>query len=245
VTLLAVPNISEGRRPDVVDRIAADAALLDVHIDPDHNRSVLTYGGSFAAIETACATLLERAVAELDISTHAGAHPRFGVVDVLPIVAYDAPYEDAVALAHRIAARAPMPVYMYADDLPELRRKLREPHDSHPTAGVVCVGVRGPLIAFNVNIDAPFEEAKNIARELRNIASVRALAFELPTRSLVQVSMNLTRPELVGPRAVFERIARTAAVVDAEIVGLVPSGTDLAGVPLRAPTRTVEDALRR
>ena len=248
--LLAVPNISEGRRPEVVKDIAGnDSAFLDVHIDPDHNRAVLTYGGTADELVAASVRVIDRAVDLLDINEHDGVHPRFGVVDVLPIVAYDATGADAEGVADRIAAHVPMPVYRYTDNLPALRRRLRRPHLTHPTAGVICIGIRPPLIAFNVNLRSDLELAKRIVRLLRELDGVRALAFELPSRGLVQVSMNLTKPGVAGPRAAYDRITALAEgrVVDAEIVGLVPESVsaELESIPLRRPARTIEDALRR
>jgi glutamate formiminotransferase len=162
-------------------------------------------------------------------------------------VPYDASVQDANALAQRIASAAPVPVYNYTDDLPELRRRLRSPHEAHPTAGVLCIGVRGPLIAFNVNLRSTIADARAIVTELRRLPGVRALAFELPARALVQVSMNLTEPSITGPRAAFDRVAELATdIADAEIVGLIPAAnkTELEGLPLRAPARSVEEALR-
>ena len=248
MTLLAVPNISEGRRPQLVKDIAgSDGALLDMHIDPDHNRAVLTYGGTADEVSAASTQMIDRAVDLLDINQHDGVHPRFGVVDVLPVVPYGATEADAEDVADRIAMNVPMPVYRYTDDLPALRRRLRRPHHAHPTAGVICIGVRPPLIAFNVNLRADLTVAKRIVPLLRKLDGVRALAFELPSRGLVQVSMNLTNPDVAGPKAVYDRIAGESPVVDAEIVGLVPGSIipQLESIPLRGPARTIEDALRR
>jgi glutamate formiminotransferase/glutamate formiminotransferase/formiminotetrahydrofolate cyclodeaminase len=96
---------------------------------------------------------------------------------------------------------------------------------------VICIGVRDPLVAFNVNIDATLDEAKRIAKAIRG-PYIRALAFELPSRGLVQVSMNLIAPYELGPHDALRLI--DANVVDCEIVGLVPEGIATAGLPLRA-----------
>ncbi len=246
-TLLAIPNISEGRDAAKVTHIAGTDALLDVHIDPDHNRSVLTYGGDPDDVTRSVAAMIERAVSTLDIRTHIGAHPRFGVVDALPFVG-DGAEKAATGLVWTVAEGCGVPVHYYgrvASDhrtLPQLRRWLRETSPlAHPSAGVICIGVRDPLIAFNANLDASLADAKRMATEVRD-EHVRALAFDLPSRGLVQVSMNLVAPHIVGPRNAFDRIEGN--VVDCEIVGLVPDGTDTTGLPLRAPARTVTDALR-
>ena len=77
----------------------------------------------------------------------------------------------------------------------------------------MCVGVRDPLVAFNVNLDATLAEAKAIAKAVRS-PEIRALAFELPSRGLVQVSMNLIDPKNVGPADAFERIARNVVALN-------------------------------
>jgi glutamate formiminotransferase len=255
--LLAVPNISEGRDTDQVARIAGDD-VLDVHSDMDHNRSVLTYGGEPERVRAALVAMIDRAVAELDITRHDGVHPRFGVVDVLPLVPYSLDDFDIVKLAGELIwdiAQGPgVPVYPYGlagpdqRTLPELRKWLRTAEQpAHPTAGVICLGVRGPLVAFNVNLDTGLDEAREIARTIR-CDEIRALAFPLPSRGLVQVSMNLVEPSVVGPRKAFERIARSrTTIVDCEVVGLVPDPVlhELASLPLRAQARSVEDALGR
>jgi glutamate formiminotransferase len=231
VSLRAIPNISEGRDTALVSRIAGTDALLDIHSDPDHNRSVLTYEGD--DLTTAVAAMIERAVATLDIRTHSGAHPRFGVVDVLPFVGDGADHA-ADEITWTIAQTVGVPVYRYGSDrtLPELRRWLRtNEHETHPSAGVICIGVRGPLVAFNVNIDATLDEARRIAKAIRG-PNVRALAFDLPSRGLVQVSMNLVAPYELGPKEAFAMI--DANVVDCEIVGLVPDGISTDGLPFRA-----------
>jgi len=251
--LVAVPNISEGQRPDLVRAIAGTSpALLDVHSDADHNRSVLTYAGTTVQLVSECGAMIDRAVASLDIRHQTGAHPRFGVVDVLPIVPHRGGGDDAFAAAAGLAAHAQargLPVHRYGfsgPPLPELRRMLRtQTHDTHPSAGVICIGVRDALIAFNVNLRTDMATARALARDVRTLPGVRALAFELPSRELVQVSMNLTDPATAGPRAAYEHIAVRAAdaIVDAEIVGLVPYELDLTAIPLRAHPRTIEAVL--
>jgi glutamate formiminotransferase len=120
-----VPNISEGRRPEVVE--AAVAALrptgvrvLDVQSDRDHNRSVLTLAGDEAALEAAVMALFEVALAHVDLRTHTGEHPRMGAVDVVPFVPIEgATMQDCVALARRVGAavaeRFGVPVFLYED----------------------------------------------------------------------------------------------------------------------------------
>lgn len=121
--LETVPNLSEGRRPEVVARLAAAASsgpgvrLLDFSSDPDHNRSVLTLAGEPESLHQGLLALYEAAIAEIDLNRHQGVHPRIGAVDVTPFVPLgDTPMEVAVAAANRLApvvARLGLPVYLY------------------------------------------------------------------------------------------------------------------------------------
>ncbi len=257
--LLAVPNISEGRDQEKVARVAgSDPALLDVHSDVDHNRSVLTYGGEPEAVVAAVAAMIERAVSELDLREQQGVHPRFGVVDVLPFVPYSVAEEEALKAATGLvwttAETSGVPIHFYeraSEDrrtLPQLRRWLRETKPPvHPSAGVICVGVRDPLIAFNVNFEGSLREARLVAKQIRS-QDIRALGFELPSRGLVQVSMNLVNPMGTGPAVACARVAEELSqqVVDCEVVGVVPDAVvdQLEGLPLRSPARSIEQALK-
>lgn len=121
----SVPNISEGRRRDVVDRLATAAAsvpgahLLDRTSDASHNRSVLTLAGEAAAVSEALERLVAGALDEIDMRTQTGEHPRIGAVDVIPFVPLgETTLQDCVGLARefgrRIAQRFDLPVYLYA-----------------------------------------------------------------------------------------------------------------------------------
>ena len=121
-----VPNISEGRRADVISRVAAAIAavpgvrLLDQTSDADHNRSVFTFAGEPDAVLTAAHALCDVAFREIDMRTHTGAHPRLGAVDVVPFVPISgATMDDCVALAKRFGREAgekhAVPVYFYAN----------------------------------------------------------------------------------------------------------------------------------
>ena len=103
-----VPNISEGRRAEVISRVAAAVAavpgvrLLDQTSDADHNRSVFTFAGSPDDVRTAAHALVDAALAEIDMRTHTGAHPRLGAVDVVPFVPISGvTMDECVALAKR------------------------------------------------------------------------------------------------------------------------------------------------
>jgi glutamate formiminotransferase len=122
----SVPNVSEGRRLDVVDRLAGAITsvegvhLLDRTSDPSHNRSVFTLAGPGGELSEALERLVASAVHEIDMEEHSGEHPRIGAVDVVPFVPLgDTTMADAVELARafgrRIANRFDLPVYLYAE----------------------------------------------------------------------------------------------------------------------------------
>jgi glutamate formiminotransferase len=125
VLIETVPNYSEGRRGDVVDRLAADveatpgAYLLDRTSDPSHNRSVLTIAGETPAVEAALEATIASSIELIDMEVHTGEHPRIGAVDVIPFVPLAATtIEDCVGLARsfgaRVGERFGIPVYLYA-----------------------------------------------------------------------------------------------------------------------------------
>jgi glutamate formiminotransferase len=122
-----IPNVSEGRRGDVVAALAEAAVmaapgvvLLDRTSDVDHNRSVLTFLGEGEALIVAITALVGAALDAIDLRKHAGAHPRLGAVDVIPFVPVrGATTADCVALAktlgRTLADRYGLPVYLYED----------------------------------------------------------------------------------------------------------------------------------
>jgi glutamate formiminotransferase len=130
-----VPNVSEGRRPEVVARLVdavtsvAGVRLLDVSSDPDHNRSVLTLAGTAGDLRESLLALYEAALREIDLTRHEGVHPRVGAVDVVPFVPLgDTPMEEAVAAAEALAAavaeRFGLPVYLYEKAARRPERRL-------------------------------------------------------------------------------------------------------------------------
>lgn len=235
--LECVVNLSEGRdRARLEPCVAAGGRdVLDVHTDPDHNRSVVTLVGQEAPRRVATA-----AVARLDLREHGGVHPRLGVVDVVPFVPLDGT-PTAAALAARdafadwLADEHGVPCFLYGPErtLPDVRRQAfhslapdRGPRVPHPTAGATAVGARPPLVAYNLWLDPPdVGLARAIASAVRG-PSVRALGFAVGRR--VQVSLNLIDPNMVGPAAAHDLVAGAARalgarVVGAELVGLLPT----------------------
>jgi glutamate formiminotransferase len=125
VLIESVPNVSEGRRIDVVDRMAraieagGDVFLLDRTSDASHNRSVFTMAGEHDAVADALERLVAVSIHEIDMDRHTGEHPRIGAVDVIPFVPLGATTMDdcielARAFGERIATRFDLPVFLYA-----------------------------------------------------------------------------------------------------------------------------------
>jgi glutamate formiminotransferase len=121
-----VPNISEGRRTDVINTITASLKatpglrVLDVQSDASHNRSVFTLAGDAEAMKVGIPRLFEGALAAIDLRAHQGEHPRLGAVDVVPFIPIEGvTMADCVALAKTIAedvsSRFRLPVYLYED----------------------------------------------------------------------------------------------------------------------------------
>jgi glutamate formiminotransferase len=229
--LECVMNVSEGRHDDALERLDAGARpdLLDRHTDADHNRSVFTLVGTDSPRRVA-----RVAVVELDIRSHAGVHPRLGVVDVVPFVpllgdeladALSARDEFATWAAEELA----VPCFLYGPErsLPDIRRSAftsltpdTGPPEPHRTAGAMCVGAREPLIAYNVWLaGVDLAAARRIAAEIRS-PELRALG--LPVGGRVQVSMNLVAPERLGPGDAYDLVAARATIERAELVGLLP-----------------------
>jgi glutamate formiminotransferase len=131
-----VPNISEGRRPAVVEMLAADARavagvqLLDYSADPSHNRSVYTMAGDAEALKTAVLAMASSAVRTIDLRAHRGVHPRIGAIDVVPFIPLgETTMRECVTLARdvgrAIAERLNVPVYLYEEAASnDTRRRL-------------------------------------------------------------------------------------------------------------------------
>lgn len=232
--LESVINVSEGKDPAALTRLleAPGSALLDVHSDPFHNRSVFSLSGP--NVEEAARELTRIAVKSLNLADHEGVHPRLGVVDVVPFIPlFDTSVESALEVRNRFAewcaAELEVPCFVYGPErsLPQIRKDafktLRPdfgPAEPHPTAGATCVGVRPVLVAYNLWLQNPdIAMADRIAEELRS-KHVRALGLKVGDE--VQVSCNLIAPDVVGPMFLYDAIAQYAPIARAELVGLVP-----------------------
>jgi len=257
-----VVNVSEGRDEAVLARLAdaATPALLDLHRDPDHNRSVFTLAGRPHTVADAARSLARACVDLLDLRHHEGVHPRLGVLDVVPFVPYalgalpPRGLRTAVELRDKfadwMAAELDVPTFLYGPlsgggtrNLPDLRRLAfgptsegglvpdEGPPTPHPTAGATAVGARTVLLAYNVWV-SPLEAARVAVPRVRN-EHVRALALAVGDRA--QVSCNLIDPAAYGPARLYDAVValveEAGGVVEgAELVGLIPSSV-LAKVP--------------
>lgn len=236
------------------------ADLLDWSADPDHNRAVLTYVGEPEAVLAATQALCREAFALIDMRTHEGAHPRMGAVDVIPFVPLRGVTSDeAVALARRLGewiGGQGVPVYYYQEaatrpgreSLPDVRRgeyeglkaKLATPEgapDAGPAvfnerSGASVVGVRFPLIAFNVNLaTSDLSVARRIAEAVRFSSGgyryVRAMGVALEGKGQVQVSTDILNYEKTPVHRVLETVRSEASrygvqVAGCELIGLAP-----------------------
>jgi glutamate formiminotransferase len=266
--LESVPNFSEGRDRATIDAIGAALSsrvrLLDVHTDPDHNRSVFTVVGEDGALVDALVAAVECARDRIDLRAHEGAHPRIGAADVVPVVPLrPLDLERAKAAALRLADRVGelgLPVFLYGElatargpaffrrgGTEELARRLAGgdveqdfgPGELHPTAGGVIVGARRPLIAFNVDLrGASLEDARTIASVIRErdggFPGVRALGLQLPSSGRVQVSMNVEDWEASALHEILARIEAEAAALGAGVERAELVGLMPAGVAAAA-----------
>ena len=266
--LESVPNFSEGRDRATIEALAealgARARLLDVHSDPDHNRSVFTLVGSADGLVESLLAGISCARERIELRAHDGAHPRIGAADVVPLVPLvpedmDRARDAARVLAERVGAELGLPVFLYGELAPGrgpaffrrggvegLSRRLAAgelvpdfgPARLDERAGGVLVGARRPLIAFNVNLRGSLDAARGVAAAVRErdggFPGVRALGLDLPRAGFVQVSMNVEDYEAAALHEIVERIRLEAAARGAEVAGSELVGLMPAGAALAA-----------
>lgn len=204
-----VPNISEGRRPEIYHAVADAAAsvsgvtLLNVDPGADTNRTVITFVGEPDAVLEAAFRLVKKGIELIDMSTHRGAHPRIGAVDVVPFipvanVTMDECVELARKLGERVGAELGVPVFLYEHagtaphrrNLAEIRegeyegcaRKLMDPlwqpdfGPCHfvPRSGAIVIGARKFLVAYNINLNTLDKRLANrVAFDIRERGRMR------------------------------------------------------------------------
>lgn len=261
--VLTVPNWSFGRDNALLRacRDILEASSVKTHFcasDIDHNRTVTAFSGQADDVERVLFELADAILDRIDLNRHVGVHPRIGALDVCPFVVSPDDEVDGIAFADRIGAelakRYGIPIYLYEksergrheSDLPALRkggfgglidRELNPdfgPNRYHPHLGVTVLGLRGFLIAMNVNIgtaDPSLARALGRSiREMRQIGDhrflgVRALGFPLASREISQVSMNLTLPDRTPIDPIVEWVSDQVADAGESI-----AGTELIGV---------------
>ncbi len=236
--------------------------VLDVQTDGDHNRCVFTMVGSPEAMEEVCFLMTKKATETIDMTKHKGQHPRAGATDVIPFIpTMDMTVQECVELSHRVAKRIweelGVPSFMYEDsascpertNLAKCRKgqfegmpeKLLQPEWApdygerkiHPTAGIICIGARMPLIAYNINLNtSDLEIASKIAKAIRaangGFKYCKAIGVMLEDRNIAQVSMNLTNYEGTPIYYAFEMVRALAdrygvQIIGSELVGLSPA----------------------
>jgi glutamate formiminotransferase len=202
--LQCVPNFSEGRDPSFLKELEVVLAqypvkTLDLTMDRDHNRAIITFLGAPDIVEACAMAVTSRALDLIDMRTHKGSHPRMGAVDAVPFVPIrDMTMAEAVGIARRFgkafAERHRIPVFFYEEactsegrrNLADIRKgeyegmakKLQDPtwivdagpQALHEKSGVTAVSARMPLVALNVNLHTnDLEVAKKIANAVRHV----------------------------------------------------------------------------
>lgn len=235
--------------------------LLDYSSDEDHNRTVVTFIGTPEAMLDAVSDFAGAVYENIDMTKHTGGHPRMGALDVVPFVPVKGVdtaecIEVAEKVGRLLGEKFLIPVYLYEDaartparkNLADVRKgqyegffekiKLSEwkpdfgPDSVNLKGGCAAVGVRFPLVAFNVNLGtSDLAVAEKIAKTVRHIGGglrfVKAMGVMLEDRNIAQVSMNLVNYEKTAVYRAFEMVRMEArrygvAVVGSEVVGLVP-----------------------
>ncbi|MCB2231423.1 glutamate formimidoyltransferase [bacterium] len=237
--------------------------LLDKEMDGDHNRAVVTFVCHPDLAVDAAFRGYQKAAELIDMTTHKGEHPRMGACDVCPFIPIsEMTVEDAVELAHRLGKKVgeelQIPVYLYEDAATSKKRKnlakvrtgqyegIRDSIEKDPArkpdygpakmnlkSGATAIGVRFPLVAFNVYLGTNKKViADKIADAVRSLKGgyrfVKALGFEIKERDQVQISMNLVNYTKTPIFRVFETIKSEAErygvpVTSSEVIGLVPN----------------------
>jgi glutamate formiminotransferase len=268
--LESVPNVSEGRDAAVVGAIGrafgvGGAQLVDVHVDPDHHRSVFTLIGDDETLEDGLFAGIAEARRAIDLGRHEGVHPRVGAVDVVPLVPLvreDLARAESVArvVARRLGEELGVTVFLYgslaAGRRPAFYRRggpvaLQERVDAgelvpaHGPArldtafGAVLVGARAPLLAFNLELQGPLEVAREVAAAVREsdggLPGVQALALRLE-EGRIQVSTNVVDLDATAPHELVERI-----VAETEARGARVGEGELVGL---VPAESVAAAAR-
>lgn len=236
---------------------SAGARVLDTHLDADHHRAVITLVGDDGALRDGLVAGIDASRRCIDLRRHEGVHPRVGAADVVPIVPLSPgdlarAVEVARGVGTRVGAELGLPVFLYGEigggrrpaffrrgGLPALAARIAAgelrpdygPELLDPAAGAVLLGVRKPLVAFNVELRGTLDTARAVAAAVREssggLRGVQALGLRLGS-DRVQVSTNVVDLDATAPHSMVERIAAEAAARGAglgrgELVGLIPA----------------------
>lgn len=264
-------NVSEGRDRSVIEAVSAAAGrvLLDRHVDHGHHRTVLTLAGDPGDVEDAVRAVAAEAVGRIDLTTHRGAHPRLGALDVVPFVALrpggrgrlaDGDLGTAArardAFAQWLGAAHGVPCFLYGPlpdgttrTLPDVRRHAFDglepdtgPSRPHPTAGATAVGARPLLVAYNLWLTSDdVALARELAAGLRR-PGVRSLG--LLVDGTAQVSCNLTDPLVTGPAWIHDEVAAALAARGERAEGTAIARAELVGLVPAAVVDAVAPARR-
>jgi glutamate formiminotransferase len=254
----------------------AGARALDTHVDGSHHRAVITLVGEDEALERGLVAGIDEARQRIDLRRHDGVHPRVGAADVVPVVPLVAADLDRAAqVARRVGASVGeelgIPVFLYGEvaggrrpaffrrgGLDELARRNDAgelspdfgPRQLDPGTGAVLLGVRKPLVAFNLELRGSIEVARAVAAAVRassgGLPGVQALGLLLGGGK-VEVSTNVidldaTLPHAMVARIEKEAVARGAAIGRGELVGLIPASAVAAAARDAGVAETLDDA---
>ena len=272
-----VPNFSEGRRPEVVEAIrsaiaaTAGAHVLDASADASHNRCVITFVAPIEHVVDAAFAGIAKARELIDLTAHAGEHPRMGATDVVPFIPLEgSTMEDCIALARQLGERVGeelgIPVFLYEraatrpdrENLADVRRGEFEgrradigttpqrtpdygPSAIHPTAGAVAIGARPFLVAYNVYLG----DASNlqVAKDVAKSVrgSVGGLKYVKGLGFEVDGQAQVSM-NLVDTEKTPLHQAYDMVKMEAEARGVTPTWSELVGL---VPERALFDAAAR
>lgn len=238
--------------------------LVSYEPDGDYNRTVVTLLGDPSYIVDALVELTGKALKHIDMNYQSGEHARMGAVDVIPFIPIEGvTMDECVAYANEVAKkindRYQIPIFMYAEasnfkdrvKLPNIRKgefegmkeKIKLENwkpdygkaEIHPSFGVIGIGARIPLIAYNIDLDTvDIKVANNIAKAIRfssgGFRYVQAGPVFLDSRGHCQVTMNILNYKKNPIYRIFETVKMEAAryqveVTNSELVGLIPKDT--------------------
>jgi glutamate formiminotransferase len=270
--LAAVPNVSEGRDASAIAEIGrafeSSARVLAIHSDEDHHRSVFVLVGERTGLVGGLLAGIGAARDLIDLRRHEGVHPRVGAADVVPLVPLasdDLPQACSAALevAERVGDELGIPVLLYGEigngarpvafrrgGLDELVRRITAglvtpdfgPSTVDPRTGVVLVGARRPLVAYNVELETDdLAVAQAVAAAVREssggLPGVQAIGLALPRSGRIQVSMNVVDIDLTPLHEAVAAVAR-----EARARGVEPGPGELVGLVPAAVLRAAEEA---